>query len=476
MTRLAVLVPTLLALAGCCGSMGPAHPFASPPPLQKALDRVHDELSRKHDGLFYAGAAVVDLSPAFPIFMGGFELGRVSQGVRDPIQAHAVYLDDGRTPLVIVTLDTIGYQNDDVIEARELATDRWGDHVVIATTHDHVGPDTIGIWGKSLLGLMPLCSGRVPAYMEQVKYGIAQAIDQAALSAQPARIRAASIQVSPTLSENVHAEIATQKDDLARVLAFEGVDGRPIAVLANWGCHAEAMNNDVQLSADWPGAFYRRWQKDVGGVPVFLQGALGGLVAPNFRANRPGPLPATGHVIDEYLIENQSVAERLELSEFIGNAFAETVMAAVAGVPQPLGPEGITLTVHAKRVRLEQDNWRYTVMNRKNIVPRPSAQTSAHRNFVPTDVLAARLRAGDAVVADLVTEPGEPTPPVIEDIDATSDAPLKLNVGLGNDEIGYILRDGEFSRDVYDYERTLSLGQHTAGTLTDAIRELRKGL
>ena len=145
-------------------------------------------------------------------------------------------------------------------------------------------------------------------------------------------------------------------------------------------------------------------------------------------------------------------------------------------VPQPLGPEGITLTVHAKRVRLEQDNWRYTVMNRKNIVPRPSAQTSAHRNFVPTDVLAARLRAGDAVVADLVTEPGEPTPPVIEDIDATSDAPLKLNVGLGNDEIGYILRDGEFSRDVYDYERTLSLGQHTAGTLTDAIRELRKGL
>ena len=62
MTRLAVLVPTLLALAGCCGSMGPAHPFASPPPLQKALDRVHDELSRKHDGLFYAGAAVVALA------------------------------------------------------------------------------------------------------------------------------------------------------------------------------------------------------------------------------------------------------------------------------------------------------------------------------------------------------------------------------------------------------------------------------
>ena len=474
--RTLIVAPLLVALSGCCGSMGPEHPFAEPPKLEKALDRVHDELSRRHDGLLYAGAALVDMSPAFPVFIGGFDLGRVSQGVRDPILAHAVYLDDGRTPLVIVTIDTIGYQNDDVVEARDLATDHWGDHVVIATTHDHAGPDTIGIWGKSLLGLMPLCSGRVPAYMELVKYRIAEAIDQAVLSARPARLRAASIPVSPTLSENVHAEIATQKDDLARVLALEGVDGKPIAVIANWGCHAEALNNDVQLSADWPGAFYRRWQKDVGGVPLFIQGALGGLVAPNFRANRPGPLPEKGHVLDEYRIENQSVAERVELAEFIGNSFAETVMAAVAGVTQPLGPEGVTLTVRTKRVRLEQDNWRYTVLSRKNIVPRPSVQTSARRIYVPTDVLAARIRVGGAVIADLVTEPGEPTPPVIEDIDATSDAPLKLNVALGNDEVGYILRDSEFSGDAYDYERTLSLGQHTAGTLTDAIRELRKGL
>jgi hypothetical protein len=461
-------------IAGCCGSQWRERQPPRLAPATKALDSVHERLARTGGGRLHAGAAVVDVTPELPLFLGGFEAGRLSQGVRDPVFARALYLDDGQSPFVLVTIDVIGLQNDDVRECRELASDRWRDRILVASTHDHAGPDTIGLWGRTLAGVVPLCTGRIPEYMDDLRRKVALAVDAAALAARPARIRVAATRVEPVLSENVHEEIASQKDDLLRVLVVEGEDGAPIAGVANWGCHAEALGNDDHVSADWPGAFYRRWEREVGGVGIFAAGALGGLVAPNFRANLRGPLPEPGRTIEDYRIENQSITERLALMEAIGGAIADAAAAAARGA-EALGPDGVTLSVATGRVKLEMDNWRFEYVDRKRLAPR-SSKRSGGRTFVETDVVALRIRAEGRVVADLASVPGEPTPPVVEDLDATSDAPAKFNVALGNDEIGYILREAEFDRDAYEYERTLSLGSRTATRLVEAIRELRKGL
>jgi hypothetical protein len=469
-----VLACLAIAGAGCCGSQWRDRPPSTIAPATKALDRVHDAIAKDGGGRLHAGAAVVDVTPALPVFLGGFDSGRLSAGVRDPVYARALYLDDGRTPFVLVTLDVIGYQNDDVRAVRELASDRWRDRILVASTHDHVGPDTLGLWGKALFGVVPMCTGRIPEYMDDLRRQVALAVDAAALAARPARLKAASTRVDPLLSENIHDELPGQKDDLLRVLVVEGEDGKPIAGVANWGCHAEALWNDDHLSADWPGAFYRRWESEVGGIGIFVEGALGGLVAPNFRANRRGPLPEPGRTLEDYWIENQSISERVALMETIGVAIADAAAAAARDAPAH-GPDDVTLTVATDRVRLEMDNWRFDYVDRKRLSPR-SSKKSGGRTFVHTDVLALRVRAGGRVLADLASVPGEPAPPVVEDLDGTSDAPVKVNVALGNDEIGYILRESEFDRDVYDYERTVSLGPRTATRIVEAIRALRKGL
>lgn len=462
-----------LVFGACCGvdlhpptagSLGLAAPT-------RAMDRVHERLATGPKRL-WAGAAAVDVTTDLPrtrgIPLGGFEFGRTNQGVRDPVFARALFLDDGNAPLVLVAVDNIGMMNDDVRAARALATDRWGDRVIVASTHDHVGPDTVGFWGCAAFGALPVCSGKDAEYMVRLRHGIAQAIDLAASSARPARLRTVVARADPVLSANVHNEIEHQKDDSVRILSLDGEDGANIAVVANWGCHAEALLNDVQLSADWPGVFYRRWAQEVGGVGIFVEGAQGGLVAPNPYAVLPGPK------VPDLQPEDFPVEQRLVLRDKIGHSIFETVRDALKAAPAGHGPDGVTIAAAARRVELPVDNWMVKYMVSRGIPERDLRWNPDGRDaWMRTDVVAARLQSGGAVLADLVTLPGEPAPPFVAEVDATSSAPVKLNVALGNDEIGYILREADWDQPWYEYEHTLSLGRSTSTRLLEVVRELR---
>ncbi|MBM4397057.1 MAG: hypothetical protein FJ087_15380 [Deltaproteobacteria bacterium] len=477
--RALATIGVALFVHGCCGSMQtePCPAKLGAPVPEKALDRVHAEIAARNDGKLYAGAAMVDITTDLArakkgIYLGGFDMGRRNKGVRDPVYAHALYLDDGREPLVVVSLDVIGFMNDDVRLVRALASDRHREAIVIASTHDHVGPDTIGYWGPALGGYLPVCPGRVPEYMTLVRHLTARAIDEAAKSARPVRLRPGTGPVDPTLSLNIHPEIRKQKDDVVRVLAIEdAADGKPVAVLANWGCHAEAMWNDDQLSADWPGVFYRRWQAEVGGVPVFVEGALGGLVSPNPGDEKMAKAP---EIMDVFL-EHMSTAERVALMERVGNGFFDAVRAVVAGATRTYGPEGVTLKVASKRIELIQDNWVFDYMGKRRLIRRDATYRGG-TTVLSSDIVAARIRAGGEVIADLATVPGEPTPPLVAEIDATSPAPVRFTVALGNDEVGYIVREADWDLAIYEYERQMSLGKPTGSVVLGAIKDLRSGL
>lgn len=464
-----------LLLAGCCGSVELDRSKVTTLPIEKALDATHRDLAARADGKLYAGAAVVDITTDLVrkegIYIGGFDMGRKSTGVRDPVYAHVLYLDDGRQPFVLVTMDTIGFMNDDIRALKALATDAWQDGIIIASTHDHVGPDLVGYWGPACAGVLPVCSGKVLHYVENVKYLVANAIDQAARSARPARLRVAEFDVDPELSLNIHKEIRKQKDDRARVLVAEGEDGKVIATLANWGCHAEALWNDSQLSADWPGVFYQRVQQELGGVALFAQGALGGLVTIN-----PGDdKMATEPEIMDVFLKHMTTAERVALRDRIGNAFADQVIKAVKGATRTFGPEGVRLTMGAKRVELENSNWVFRYMFSRGLIER-RARWDGDRMFMTTDFAGLRIRSGDQVVVDLSSVPGEPAPPLVQEFDATSPALVKFNIALGNDEIGYIVREADWELPQYEYEQTMSLGKGTGTKVLQVLREIRAGL
>lgn len=461
-------------VAGCCGSMSVDRLSLQLPDLAKSMDRVHDEIVAKGDGQFYVGAAMVDITPAQAytkkgIYIGGFDMGRRSTGVRDPVYAHALFMDDGKTPYVLVTIDTIGYMNDDIQEVRALTSDRWRDRIVIASTHDHVGPDTLGYWGPAFAGVIPICPGTCPNYMETLKYQIAKAIDMAAENARPANIKVGKGPVDPSLSLNIHNDFRDEKTDEVRVFVATALDGKTIAVLANWGCHAEAMWNDSEVSADFPGVFYKRVTEKYNAVPIFVERDLGGLVSIHPGEDKM----AMEEEIKDVFLKHMTEEERVALKDKVGNGLTDAVFAVMDGAMQQFGPSEITIKTAQKKFEMKVENWIFNYMGNRKILHRDSMYADG-AYWMTTDIIGARLYAGDKAVAEFITVPGEPSPPLVLELDAMSSAEIVFTVALGNDEVGYIVREADWGR--YDYEPTMSLGRTTATVVTAKIGEVRAGL
>lgn len=71
-----------------------------------------------------------------------------------------------------------------------------------------------------------------------------------------------------------------------------------------------------------------------------------------------------------------------------------------------------------------------------------------------TEVAALRLGP-----VSFVTAPGEPLPRVGFDLAALATTPTALVVGLGQDELGYLIDPRDWEDERYDYERTVSPGR-----------------
>jgi hypothetical protein len=378
-------------------------------------------------------------------------------------------MDDGSTPYVLVTIDTIGYMNPEVDAVRELASDLHRDKINVASIHDHVGPDTVGYWGPANGGLIPVRTGVVPEYMITLRHLIAQAIDKAAESARPARLKFNNVEIDPKISLNIHNNIKDQKDNMARLMTAEGLDGKPIAVVANYGCHVESMWNDDYISADWAGVFYNRVRNDLGAVPLLVEGALGGLVTIN-----PGDdKMALESEIMAVFLKHMTRDERIALTERIGNTFADGVIAGVKASPTAVGPANVRLQYVYGEFYIEVRNFVFEYFYNRGFFERPMKfrKGVAHMN---TDHSILRIRDGEAIVADFTTWPSEPAPTVVADLDAGTPATYKFTVSLGNDEMGYMVRAEDWNKPEYGYERTMSLGRHATPEVMARINALRE--
>ena len=83
-----------------------------------------------------------------PVFLAGFAQNRRAQSVHDDLYARALALREGSNTLVLCALDLIGFFRLEVMDvAARVSKHVPGTHIIIASTHTHHGPDTIGLWG-----------------------------------------------------------------------------------------------------------------------------------------------------------------------------------------------------------------------------------------------------------------------------------------------------------------------------------------
>jgi hypothetical protein len=108
------------------------------------------------DGL-QAAFAEADITPQIaedrPVYLAGYGFNRPATGVHDPLLARCVVLADGGQRVAIVSVDLIGLQLPAVRRIRDRL--KHFSYVVVSSTHNHEGPDTIGIWGPSPLACVP---------------------------------------------------------------------------------------------------------------------------------------------------------------------------------------------------------------------------------------------------------------------------------------------------------------------------------
>jgi len=417
------------------------------------LDKWIDEHKGKEG--FWAGAAMRDVTPKGSAYIAGFGPNRRSEGVLDPVYCHAIFMSDGSTSIVFVSFDFVGIMASDVWKIRDLVTEKHPRSVLVAATHNHEGPDSIGMWGPGLL--IPFDSGVDQRWMDWVRVEAAKAVDDAVRSAQSAKLRFGSITVPPGISENLWFPRQQDKKDneLTTIQAVEAESGKPIFTLVNYACHVEALfGHNKLISSDLAGRLYKYLIEAGQGVPVFVAGAVGGMIIPYpnlFEERR----------------NFKQIEKRIEWIEWAGKELADLSVEALEG-GETLDTPSITHITKDITIPMENPLFRYLFENKIVLVDTNFLKQEGKRKYVLTEVHAIEL--GPAQIA---TIPGEIFPSIGFAIKGAMSAKYRFVFGLTNDEYGYMMRASEWDDPkLYSYERSVSLGKQAGPTVERTAIEL----
>ncbi len=380
---------------------------------------------------FSAGAAKVSITPRDfkKIWIAGYGQNRAATGAHDDLWARCFHVQSGEEALTVITLDVVGFFYDDVAAVRKLlAPDGFRpERVLITSTHTHSGPDTLGLWGPK-----EGVPGRHEPYIKTLHQSVAACARAARKAAVPARLSYAAGTIHD-VCHNVRKGDEYQQDHEARVMRLSrGDNNQPLLTVVNYGCHPEVMQQNV-LTADFPSVLIADLEKSTGGPVMFINGILGGMVTPK--------------------VSDETWAEM----ERVGHSLASQVAALLPGLSESAAP---ALTVGTVSFSLPVENERFIVAGAVGVFKRSTAGRKLR-----SEITFARLGA-----ADFITIPGEALPAFGLRIKDLLPGRFRFVLGLGNDELGYIMDNEVF--DPSRYEESVSVGPQTGPTLYRLSKKL----
>ena len=216
------------------------------------------------------------------IFMAGFGDNRLATGKHDDLWARAIVLDYGSTRIAIVAVDLIGYYSEGayfgINQVQKLLDPKLGiQEVLVAATHNHEGPDSIGAWGESFMK-----DGKYPKYLQFVDRMITKSITEAAKNLQPAKFKIGF--TDPVKSPSIAGMQVRNGgrppklfDEEMRVMQFVNTKtNRTISTLINWNTHPESMESkNKEITSDFVHMVREVVEKKVGGTAVYISGPIG---------------------------------------------------------------------------------------------------------------------------------------------------------------------------------------------------------
>ncbi len=230
--------------------------------------------------VFRAGAATSEVTASLGASInGGFQDGKATF-VHDPQMARCLALDDGKTRLVLVVVDSCLIGRGIFDEAKAMVSEATGmspDHLLMSATHSH-SCGTMQAVGQS---------DPDPLYQHFVARRIADGVRCAIQNLEPARIAwgvgsvpqhvfnrryemkeggipptplgitTDRVRTNPGVGNALVVKPAGPVDPAVPFLTVQAIDGRPIALYANYALHYVGGTGPGHISADYYGAFAR---------------------------------------------------------------------------------------------------------------------------------------------------------------------------------------------------------------------------
>jgi hypothetical protein len=229
-------------------------------------------------------------------FIGGFGPMRPANDVHDPIYARALVLAQDGAYIALVGLDLVGIASPRTHAARDrLVEDGFApERLIVAATHNHQGPDTMGLWGNPM-NLADPTSGIDLAYNERVTDAIEQAVRDAAGSMEAVDLAVGTLAMrdrGPSFNgarfgghnpdSRFHGMIHDGRDPVVvsdQLLVIQGTGSAGVLfTYTNWSGHPETRGgNNNSISADWVGETRRFIEARYGGIAVHMPESLGGM-------------------------------------------------------------------------------------------------------------------------------------------------------------------------------------------------------
>jgi len=413
--------------------------------------------------------------------MAGYGLGRPLTSVNDPLQVRVLTIDDGISPMAVVTLDLIGVCSNDVTLIRSAIlkdVPQLEGRILVHATHTHEGPDTVGLWGGA--GEIPLVNPRPLDYIHHISQKAAQAVKQSWVTRVPVSVTLASIN-SRVLADLVVDRRAPYISDLTvGLMVFKDAGGRTVASLVNWASHPEVLGaNNTAQTADYVKWVRDRFEAKLGGNSIFINGAIGGLltsesssILPKYPRYSFQKAAAVGTTVADRLLQRLAQPGAQDRVKTYTNLAPITYRTRRFYVP--VENPALILAQQARRIpktllvqfQLPQQEWR-----------RPTQPFTLYTDFEGNFVTlgpAAILTVGGELYPELLVGGIEPTgvPPFNQapaEIPLISNPnfqpyPFKFFFGLTNDFIGYIIPQSEwdtFQEGAYGEEFAVSYDEGT---------------
>ncbi|MBN1937264.1 MAG: neutral/alkaline non-lysosomal ceramidase N-terminal domain-containing protein [Anaerolineae bacterium] len=379
-----------------------------------------------------------------PVYLAGFQDNRPATGVHDDLWARALSIrivnetTNYATPeqFILVVCDLIGLAHADIcrvrVEVQKRGVDARG--LVIACTHTHSGPDTLGLWGPSRFK-----TGLDPAYQAFVVEQAAQAACDAVQTLQPASLRAGRTEMARWIRNARQPQVVDRE---LSVLQAVGENGATIFTLLNLACHPEVMfGENTLITSDFAGVARETVEAEQGGVAIWASADIGGMMTPDVEGH--------GRSFD-------TVAQ-------MGRDVALTALTALEN-GQLVEPQGLRFRRRDVRIPLDTPLFKFA-RALGTLPPLPLDQGGQIRTQVSLLDLGA---------LKLVAVPGELLPKPGMRLRSMMNTSYRFLIGLADDELGYLIPSDEFVfpgnpfAPQAHYEETMSVSRYALPLLMEA--------